>query len=386
MRLRRSRCLTCYWHDGTFVVHPHPHGTPTALHPAAAEILDAFEDWSTAAEAAEQLTHLTPDTVEEAVGALVSSGALLAHGGTAAHRDEEIAGRWGSWMPEASFFHYATQDVYDPPGAPSDGNPAAPGEDPAVASPDRAPGEDPVPLPPLFTEHPDAPLLLLPRRPAGLGAAFGQVLYERRTHRDFTGEPVPLETLAALLYAVFGPVDFIDCGRGALYRRTSPQGGSRQEIDAYVGALDVEGLDPGWYHYDGLRHGLELLTEGFTPAEAARLCAGQEWAARPAFLVVLAARLERMSAKYPTPRAYRVCLLDAGHLGQTFALTATALGLGPAQTGAFRDSEVAGRCGLDNTGQVPLYVLAAGHSARAARDAPPPAGVPAFGAITLLGR
>ncbi|MFJ8750881.1 SagB/ThcOx family dehydrogenase [Streptomyces sp. NPDC102441] len=375
MRLRRSRCLTCYWHDSAFVVHPHPHGTPTALHPAAAEILAAFEDWSTPGEAAGHLGHLTPDTVEEAVTALVRSGALLAQGSAAADRDERIAAQWGAWMPEASFFHYATQDVYGPPPA---GDPPADARDPGTAPPVQGP------LPPLFTGYPRAPRLLLPRRPAGLRAPFEQVLYDRRTHRDFTGAPVPVETLATLLAVVFGPVDFIDCGRGALYRRTSPQGGSRQEIDAYVGVLDVDGLSPGWYHYNSLQHALELLSEGLTPAEAARLCADQSWAGRPAFLVVLAARLERMSVKYPTPRAYRVCLLDAGHLGQTFALTATALGLGPAQTGAFGDSAIAGRCGLDDTGHTPLYVLAAGHPAPAPRDAPPPAGVPAFGSTTLL--
>ncbi|MFJ8866340.1 SagB/ThcOx family dehydrogenase [Streptomyces sp. NPDC102473] len=372
MRLRRSRCLTCYWHDGAFVVHPHPHGAPTELHPAAAEILAAFEDWITPGEAAARLGHLTPDTVDRAVTTLVRSGALLARGDAAARRDEEIADRWGAWMPEASFFHYATQDLYDSPPA---GDP--PRDDEAGTR---------APLPPLFTGHPDAPRLLLPRGPAGLGAPFERVLYDRRTHRDFTGEPVPVETLASLLATVFGPVDFIDCGRGALYRRTSPQGGSRQEIDAYVGVLGVSGLSPGWYHYDGLQHALELLSEGLTPEEAAHLCADQAWAARPAFLVVLAARLERMSVKYPTPRAYRVCLLDAGHLGQTFALTATALGLGPSQTGAFRDSAIAGRCGLDGTGHTPLYVLAAGHPAPEPRDAPPQAGIPAFDSTTLLSR
>ncbi|MFH9618694.1 SagB/ThcOx family dehydrogenase [Streptomyces pratensis] len=389
MRLRRSRCLTCYWHDNAFVVHPHPHGTPTALHPAAAEILAAFEDWSTPGEAAGRLGHLTPDTVQEAVTTLVRSGALLARGSEAARRDEQIAGLWGAWMPEASFFHYATQDVYDaqPGGDPPHDTgdpPGDAGDPPGVAGDANAEASVEAPPPPLFTGHPQAPRLLLPRRPAGLGTPFGEVLYDRRTHRDFTGAPVSLETLATLLAVVFGPVDFIDCGRGALYRRTSPQGGSRQEIDAYVGVLGVSGLAPGWYHYDGLRHGLEMLSEGLTPAEAAHLCAGQSWAERPAFLVVLAARLERMSVKYPTPRAYRVCLLDAGHLGQTFALTATALGLGPAQTGAFRDSAVAGRCGLDDTGHTPLYVLAAGHPAPTPQDAPPPAGIPAFASTTLL--
>ncbi|WP_405897209.1 SagB/ThcOx family dehydrogenase [Streptomyces sp. NBC_00727] len=373
MRLRRSRCLTCYWHEGEFVVHPHPHGTPTALHPVAAEVLSAFEEWRTPREAAGGLGHLTPDTVEEAVAALTDAGALLSEGGEAAHRDELIAGQWGAWTPEASFFHYATSDVYD-----TERSGDSP-DTPADVTGDAGTGA----LPPLFTSHPRAPRLLLPRRPAELRMPYGQVLFDRRTHRDFTGAPVKSDTLAALLAAVFGPVDFIDCGRGALYRRTSPQGGSRQEIDAYVGVLDVEGLPSGWYHYDGLLHGLELLSEGFTPDEAVHLCADQSWAARPAFFVVLAARLERMGVKYPTPRAYRVCLLDAGHLGQTFALTATALGLGPAQTGAFRDTEVAARCGLDGTGRVPLYVLAAGHPDPAPLDAPPAAGVDAFGTTVL---
>ncbi|MFS0692111.1 SagB family peptide dehydrogenase [Streptomyces nitrosporeus] len=391
MRLRRSRCLTCYWHDGAFVVHPHPHGMPTALHPAAAEVLAAFEDWTTPGEAVDLLGHLAPETAEEAVTALVRCGALLLHGSEEALDDERAARRWGSWMPEASFFHHATQGVYDPapatPDAPGSApsTPDAPGPAPAGSLPAPGPQEAPGPRPPLFTGFPDAPRVLLPRRPAGLRAPFDEVLYDRRTHRDFTGAPVPLETLASLLATTFGPVDFIDCGRGALYRRTSPQGGSRQEIDAYVGALRVDGLDPGWYHYDGLGHALGLLSEGCTPEDAVHLCAGQAWAGRPAFLVVLAARLERMSVKYPTPRAYRVCLLDAGHLGQTFALTATALGLGPAQTGAFRDSEVAGRCGLDGTGSVPLYVLAAGRPAPVDEDAPPPAGVAAFGATVLSG-
>ncbi|MEE1927132.1 SagB/ThcOx family dehydrogenase [Streptomyces sp. TRM 70351] len=368
MRLRRARCLACYWHAGSFVAHAYPHGAPTALHPAAAEILSAFEEWTEPAEAAQTLGTLTPRTVGNAVRALRGSGLLLEEGSTEAAHDDALARQWGPWAPEASFYHYATQDVLYP------------GDDPAAGQ--TPPTQE---LPPLFTSYPQAERLLLPRPPAGLRTPYGEVLHRRRTCRDFRPEPVALATLATLLATVFGPADFIDCGNGALYRRTSPAGGARQEIDAYVGVLNVEGAAPGTYHYNVLEHSLELRSEGLTPGEAAHLCADQGWAGAAAFLVVLVAALPRMGVKYATPRSYRVCLLDAGHLGQTFALTATALGLGPAQTGAFHDSPVAARCGVDNTAHTPLYVLAAGHPDPAQPQAPPSARAETFRATPLSG-
>ncbi|ARF56243.1 SagB/ThcOx family dehydrogenase [Streptomyces gilvosporeus] len=368
MRFRRARCLTCYWHEGAFVVHPYAGGAPVSLHPAAAEILSAFEDWATAAEATKLLDHLAPETVDEAVDAFAHGGVLLAEGSAEAGRDEDIARDWSAWAPEAPFLHFATQNDY---------------LDTEVNTEDADRVPDAAQLPPLFTAYPDAMRLPLPRRPADLRASYDHVLYSRRTHRDFTREPVELETLAALLSTVFGPVDFVDSGHGPLYRRTSPSGGARQELDAYVGILNVTGLAPGWYHYNGLQHCLELRADGLTSAEAAHLCADQEWAGHAAFLVVLVARMERLSVKYHTPRCYRVCLLNAGHLGQTFALTATALGLGPAQTGAFNDAPLAERCGLDNAGHVPVYALAAGHPHSRPHNAPTPVTMTAFRSTVL---
>ncbi|MGI5347184.1 SagB/ThcOx family dehydrogenase [Streptomyces sp. CA-250714] len=334
----------------------------------AAEILSVFEDWTEPAGAAKTLDHLTPETVAEAVSALTEAGALLPEGSPEAHHDQEIDRHWSAWAPEASFLHYATQNDY----LDSEIN---------TQEPDRAP--DLAQMPPLFTTYANAPRQLLPRPRAELRIPYDQVLYGRRTHRDFTSDAVSLETLATLLCTVFGPVDFIDSGHGALYRRTSPSGGSRQEHDAYLGALNVTGLAAGWYHYNGLEHSLELLSEGLARHEAAHLCADQDWAGEAAFLVVLAARLERMSVKYHTPRCYRICLLNAGHLGQTFALTATALGLGPAQTGAFNDPLISERCRLDNAGHTPLYVLLAGHPSPSGSRRPPPASLTAFAGTPL---
>ncbi|MFB7254019.1 nitroreductase family protein [Streptomyces nojiriensis] len=68
-----------------------------------------------------------------------------------------------------------------------------------------------------------------------------------------------------------------------------------------------------------------------------------------------------LSSEYRHPRASRVSLLNAGHLGRTLALTATALGPGPFRTAAFDDTAVESRLGLDSATHSVLYALAAGH-------------------------
>ncbi|MDI5978198.1 SagB/ThcOx family dehydrogenase [Amycolatopsis magusensis] len=370
MRLRRASCVVCYWYEGEFVAHPYPGPEPTAVHPAAAEILSAFGEWVEPAKAAELLDHLTPATVAEAVEALFEAGLLLAEDSPQATRDAEVAQQWATWSPEASFFHYATQDLRYPT------------EEERQRLLAEGCGQD-FPDHVLFTGYPDAPRMLLPRRPAELRLPYDQVLYARRTHRDFAAEPVALDTLATLLATVFGPVDFIDSGHEVLFRRTSPSGGARQELEPYVAIRNVDGVDPGVYHYNLREHSLELLSPGLTDKEAAHLCADQDWAGGAAFLVVLAAVIDRMSSKYRNARCYRVSLLNAGHLGQTFALTATALGLGPAQTGAFHDTAVAERCGLDNVGHTPVYVLAAGHPRPEPENGPPPARLDTFSGSVL---
>lgn len=366
MRLRRSLCIACYWHDGSFVAHPYAVGSPTALHPAAAEILSAFEEWVEPVKAAEALDHLTQETVLGCVDVLLDAGLLVAEDTPEADRDEQVALRWGPWQPEAPFFHYATDCAT------------------TADQPVETTAAEPVQAPPaIFTTYPDADRVMLPRRPVDLRVPYDQVLYGRRTHREFTTEPLPLGTVAALLSTVFGPVDFIDCGRGGVYRRTSPGGGSKQELEAYVGVLNVAGVEPGTYHYNGHEQSLELISAGLTAADVAFLCADQDWIGHAPFVVFLAAVTERMMVKYSIPRTYRVMLLDAGHLGQTFVLTATAMGLGPAQTGAFRDEEIARRCGIDNASVIPLYVLAAGYPAPDPELAPPPATVETFRHTTL---
>jgi SagB-type dehydrogenase family enzyme len=344
MRMRRAHSLICFWQEGALAVYNYLSQTLTALDPVAVEVLDAFGEWTEPAEIGKLLADYTPQSVQVAVDVLREHTLLLAEGSAEARVDEQLAGHWQHWAPEAALMHFGTKDLPFQETTPqlreelmAEGRPA------------------------LFKEYPQADRILLPRHPLRLDASLEDVLHRRRTHRAFTGQPVPLATLATLLHTVLAPVGYLDAGAfGALFRRTSPAGGARQELEAYVAAFDVDDVERGLYHYNSREHSLELLRPDLTAAELARIGVGQDALGQCAFAVFLTAVLERASVKYRNPRAYRVVLMNAGHLGQTFALAATALGLGPFQTAAFHDSAAEELLGIDGIGEIPVYLLAAG--------------------------
>jgi SagB-type dehydrogenase family enzyme len=146
--------------------------------------------------------------------------------------------------------------------------------------------------------------------------------------------------------------------------KTSPSGGARHPVEVYLMALRVEGLDPGLYHYDGREHALERLSAGATPEAARDYCADQPYVAEAGALFVMTGVFARTMCKYQHPRAYRVVLLDAGHLGQTFCLTATRLGLAPFSTAALKDTVIERDLGIDGISESVLYVTGIGMPAQ----------------------
>ena len=88
-----------------------------------------------------------------------------------------------------------------------------------------------------------------------------------------------------------------------------------------------------------------------------------------AAVIVMTAVIARSMWKYPRSRAYRTMLADAGHLGQTFCLSATALGLAPFCTMAFREAEVERLLRIDGVTECAMYIVGVGaraptHAAR----------------------
>jgi SagB-type dehydrogenase family enzyme len=356
MKHRRSRTLILYWHDGELTVEnylePKPSDTEAdnaaAIDPAALALLTAFDDWTDAETVAAALPDHDPASVAEAVELLADAGLLVAEDD--ADREQTFITQWANWGEEARFFHFGTKNALYTGDS-----------EEQRRSDGRWIRETGGPPPPIFKTYPEAPRVYLPRTFVPLGDQFGSVLTRRRTHRRFTGEQVDLRTFATALFTTFGPMMLYDAGDlGTLMLRTSPCGGARHELEAYVAVLDVDGVEPGLYHYNVESHCLELIDGDFDRDKLSRLTYESEMCTPSAFVCFVTAVFARTMWKYRHPRAYRVSLLNSGHIGQTFVLTCTALGLGPWQSAAFRDDEVEAALGLDGFAEGALYMFGAG--------------------------
>lgn len=265
---------------------------------------------------------------------------------------------WSAWNPSAGFFHSATRN-----GNFAAGEPGAKDLLRARAKTD--------PQPPRSKSYAARPTTRLPA--ASEDGLLASVLLERRTWRRFGEEGITSEQLGTLMGLSFGVQKWMDLqalGRAML--RTSPSGGARHPIEAYVVAGRVRGLREGVYHYSADRHQLALLRRGKARSRIERYLPGQEFFASAAALVIMTAVFPRTEWQYRFPRAYRVVHLEAGHFCQTFCLVATGLGLAPFCTAALADSIIERDLGVDGVSESVVYACGVGTRPRGAEWAPLP--------------
>jgi SagB-type dehydrogenase family enzyme len=318
--------------------------------PLAAELLHYFDSPRTTAEVQAEFQEYPADHVGRAVSLLKRRGLIEPEAPTG--QAERLDG-WDSWNPAAGFFHFSTKDV---PFVEDEAVGAGPAKRPARAV-KRIAGVPRVDLPP-----PEA------------SGQWPRVLLSRRTWRQFSREPVPIESLATLLGLTFRIQKTVSLpGIGPLRLRTSPSPGARQALEAYVLALRVEGLARGLYHYAADRHQLERLAPRATRRRLLGYLPTQSWYGEAAALVLITAVFPRVWGRYDYPRAYRAVLLEAGHFCQTFLLTATWLGLAPFCSMALADSRIEQDLGIDGVTESVLYAAGVGVRPPGVDWAPTPA-------------
>jgi putative peptide maturation dehydrogenase len=221
--------------------------------------------------------------------------------------------------------------------------------------------------PSAFHERPDALAtveLPLATREDGLFA----LLAERRTTRSFEPAPITLEELAILLYYTFGCHGFVRVRDDVvLLKKTSPSGGSLHPLEVYPLAVEVDGVEPGLYHYRPDRHALDVI-ERLEPASARelllRFTAGQTYLSTAKVLLIMTARFSRSLFKYRTSaRAYAVTVMDAAHVSQTLYLVCAELGLGAFVSAAVNSANIEDSLGLESLEEGVLAVCGCGRPA-----------------------
>ena len=331
-------------------MHNYLTGTQVHAGPIVHSLLDQFGSWRsiasvTAGRSQKEVVPLAAIVHE------LTRRSFLERSDQPRSAKSRAMGDWGDWNPTAGFFHSSTKDI------PYETNVAA-------AEKRQRKHARKHPMPPPVKSYPRAPQLALPdeRREGELP----RVLLERRTWRHFSAAPVELLALATLLKLTWGVQWWAHArGQGRVAFKTSPSGGARHPIEAYVLALRVRDLPRGLYHYAADRHRLERLSRRATSRQITEYCADQAWYGSAAAVVIMTAVFSRERWRYRSPRAYRAILLDAGHLCQTFCLVATWLKLAPFCTMALADSRIERDLKIDGVSESVVYVAGVGSRPKA---------------------
>jgi SagB-type dehydrogenase family enzyme len=272
---------------------------------------------------------------------------------TGGHSPPNPMSSWGPWNPFAGAFHMATKDAIFVNSYQRD----------ATASRRSRPRP--------AKAYPHRPVIAL--TDSERTDPFVDVLLRRRTWRQFGAGPLTLSDLSTLL-SLTSRIQMwgLDVDGNRAPFKTSPSGGAMHAGEAYVIVLKVTGLRNGIYHYRADRHALERLQGDATPALVRRFLPAQPWFAKAAAVVLFTAVFGRSQWHYPYGRSYRAVLIEAGHLCQTFLLTATWLGLAPFCTMTLADTPIERALGLDGVTESVLYAAGVGQRPAGLMWAPNP--------------
>jgi SagB-type dehydrogenase family enzyme len=352
IRHRRSPHLVLFWRDGQLLIFNYATGDIAETTPDVSSLLDYCGTWRTPAAIAHYLG-VGLSLGRTLIRRLTSRGLLQQSDRPVDPRDTTMA-HFAEWNPAAGLFHTASRNV-------------------RFLSPRKAAAfthlrarRRPVPSP--VKRLRGAPVLPLP--PPDYSGEFPDVLLRRRTWRRFGSGPVPLEDLATTLALSVGVQQWVPTSFGRVPLKTSPSGGARHPIEAYVCVRRVTGAEAGLYHYASGEHRLERIRRGDMTARLRQWMPHSGYFARAAFVVVLTAVLERQVWRYPYARAYRAALAEAGHVCQTFCLAATWRGLAPFCLMGLHDTLIEQDLGIDGVRETALYVAGAGPRPRGATWAP----------------
>jgi SagB-type dehydrogenase family enzyme len=342
-----------YWRHDTWILQNYATSAIAEADPLICRLLDFCGEWKTVDEIRAGLA-LGPSALLPKLVRRLVTRSFLQQSSRPEDQRERAMTTLDAWNPEAGFFHNATKRVRFWPAHEAKWR--------AREQSRRSPMPAPV------KTYRGFPVVELPA-PDGDGA-FTRVVRERRTWRRFSSAPVTLVELATVLGLSVGVQKWVRIAGRDLALKTSPSGGARHPIEAYVVVRRVRGLAAGTYHYDAGRHVLARLSKVPPLARVKAYLPSSGHFAHAPVLVLLTAVLERQLWRYPYSRAYRAALIEAGHVCQTFCLAATSLRLAPFSVMGLADSVIEEDLGINGITETVLYAAGVGRPPRGVSWAP----------------
>ncbi len=158
-----------------------------------------------------------------------------------------------------------------------------------------------------------------------------KILMNRESVRQFSGQPANLAQIGFLLRLACGLKPFRQATLSDAEKlrapRFYPSGGALYPLRVYLDAINIEGLSAGVYRYNPIRHSLDLVNDGKIDRKYFyNNNVPEDLLRRPSCVLILTGKPKIPVLKY-REHAWKVLLMEAGHLAQNLILVSTGLSL-----------------------------------------------------------
>lgn len=223
---------------------------------------------------------------------------------------------------------------------------------------------DEIPLP--QSERNSGNYLDLPVPDDPPAKSLEEVLQQRRTCRDFSAEPMPIEDISKILFYSYlpmkeqceereGPVDPAEWTYADV---------SLLPFDIYLLVVEADGLERGIYRYSIRRHALVSMDSEVPDEELAELpteiLSGYDTAEGASLFALFTADFQRYQRLFPYPRALRGLFMNLSRIAHRLLLGAVAMDYEVFQSAALRRDVANDAIETDTFDESVLYMVAVG--------------------------
>ena len=176
-----------------------------------------------------------------------------------------------------------------------------------------------------------------------------EILFLRRSRRQYKKAPLKLKEVSQILWAGYG----VTASWGG---KTVPSAGALYPLEIYIVVGDVLNLKKGIYKYQPQGHYLIKISNKDEREKLYKASLYQKWIKEAPLDIIICADFSKTTKKYGE-RGKRYVYMEAGHCAQNIYLEVESLNLATVAVGAFQDKKIKK---ILNIKSQPLYIMPVG--------------------------